>query len=308
MDPNLEMKTGDEALQQSEQPAKVGGTVQRAGSIAFLASGLGPKICFSPDGLTDGIVADPAPVVVADPKIVADPKVVVDPAKVADPAKVDPAKVVKAERPEWLPESFWDTEKGFKKEDFDSLLASKAERDAAKAQVPEKPDGYAAKLPATFKLPDGFEQPQGEAVLNEDDPRIAALREVAHGKGWSQSDFEDVLAFGIHQDIAEQVRMKEAVGKEREKLGGRSKERISAVTTWLDAKLGTGPAATLHSMMFTAAQLEAFEALMRLNRGDVPGTPGASRGGGLGPSQIEGYDKMTFRQRMAAIDAMKSDN
>ena len=96
--------------------------------------------------------------------------------------------------------------------------------------------------------------------------------------------------------------------EEREKLGGRGVERIKAVTTWLDAKLGAESAASLHSMMFTAKQIEAFERLMQLNRGDVPGKPGASREGAGASTQIEGYDKMTFRQRMAAIEARKARN
>lgn len=293
MDPiYLRMTNGDEAQQLNDKPVKAVGMAQRGGSVAFLASGLGPQICFAPEGLAD-VAADPAPA--ADPKAGADPAAdpKVDPAKV-DPAKVDPAKVEKAARPEWLPETLWDADKGFKKEDFDSLLATKAERDAAKAQVPEKPDGYTAKLPDTFKLPDGFELPAGEKVeVNEADPRIVALRDVAHSKGWSQSDFEDVLAFGIQQDLAEKATMKELVGAEREKLGGRAKERITAVTTWLDAKLGPVRGAALHSMMFTATQMEAFEDLMRLNRGNVPGTPGAGREANPVEISDEDYNKMT---------------
>ena len=293
MDPKLKMTTGDEALQQeSRKSAEAAGTVQRGGSVAFLASGLGPQICFAPEGLAADAGAG------AGGNDGGQGSGDAGKGSGSDGGKADDGKGKKSnnnrdggngdagkggggsskpERPDWLPESIWDAEKGFKKEDFDALVASKAERDAAKAQVPEKADGYQAKLPATFKLPEGFELPQGETVLDENDPRIASLREVAHQKGWSQSDFEDVIAYGIHQDIAEQQRMKEAVSAEREKLGSRAKERIQAVTTWLDAKLGADVARSLHSMMFTAKQAEAFEALMRLNRGDVPGTPGAGR-------------------------------
>lgn len=294
MDPmRLEMTNGDEA-QLNKHPARVGGTAQRAGSVAFLASGLGPQICFSPEGLTEGITPPPAPPPGTPPTNPPAPPPGTPPGTPpAPPPGTPPAPPAKAERPEWLPESFWDADKGFKKEDFDSLVASKAERDAAKAQVPEKPELYAAKLPATFKLPDGFELPEGEVALKADDPRIEALREVAHAKGWSQADFEDVLAFGVKQDIAETTRMKEAVAAEREKLGARAKERINAVTTWLDAKLGPNVARSLHSMMFTAQQAEAFEALMRLNRGDVPGVPGAGREANPVEISDEDYAKMT---------------
>nr|DAH75491.1 MAG TPA: hypothetical protein [Caudoviricetes sp.] len=297
------MNDGAAPQEKSQNRPKAADMDRLAGSVAFLASGLGPQIAFAPAGLadvsgTDGGGAGDAGKDAGSGSGNGDEKnkAVPDAGKKTDvnAGKADAGKGnEKPVRPEWLPESMWDADKGFKKDDLDSLIASKAERDAAKAQVPEKPDGYQAKLPATFKMPEGFELPEGETVLDETDPRVVALREVAHGKGWSQADFEEVLAFGVNQDIAERGRIKEAVSKEREKLGGRGVERIKSVTGWLDAKLGSDLASSLHSMMFTAKQVEAFEAVMRLNRGDVPGTPGASRDSRPAEISDEDWDKMS---------------
>lgn len=204
----------------------------------------------------------------------------------------------KPERPDYIPEDFWDAEKGFRKDRLDSLLAVQAELDAKKAQIPEAPDKYELKLPATFKPPEGVELAEGESLVNPDDPRVAAAREFAHKSGMNQADFEALMQFGVEQDLAEQTRLKEGLAEQKEKLGARSTERIRAVTQWLGAKLGGDLAESLHGMLYTAAQVEAFEALMRLNRGDVPGSPGAGRDGKPGTPSDEEWAKMSPTDRI----------
>lgn len=212
-------------------------------------------------------------------------------------------------RPDYIPESFWDGEKGFKTEDFNGLLATKAERDAHLALVPEKPDGYKVALPADFKLPEGFELPEGqEFEIDENDPRIGAVREYAHANQLSQDQFEKLVAIGAQMDIEEQTGIQTALAKQREELGAKATERINAVTTWLGAKLGGEAAQALAPMLYTSKQVQAFERLMSLFRGAVPGSAGGGRDGLEGSSKIEGYDRMNFQQRMAAIDRLKSGN
>jgi hypothetical protein len=201
-----------------------------------------------------------------------------------------------------LPESLWDGDKGFKKQDFDDLVAFKAERISADASRPESADAYEVKLPETFKLPDHIQLEDGQQIVNPDDPRIVELRKIAHGKGWSQQDFQDVLALGVSMDIAADEQRVTSLKVEADKLGSRSKERIEAVTSWVDAKLGKELGTELKGMLFTAKQVQAFERLMSLYRGDVPGTPGAGREQ-ADSSKIEGFENMSFRQRMAAIEA-----
>ncbi|NTG61836.1 hypothetical protein G6L45_16270 [Agrobacterium rhizogenes] len=201
-----------------------------------------------------------------------------------------------------MPESLWDGEKGFKAQDFDELVAFKAERISAEASRPESADAYEVKLPETFKLPDHIQLEDGQQIVNPDDPRVIELRKIAHGKGWSQQDFQDVLALGVSMDIAADEQRVTSLKAEADKLGSRSKERIEAVTSWVDAKLGKELGTELKGMLFTAKQVQAFERLMSLYRGDVPGTPGAGREQ-PDPSKIEGFENMSFRQKMAAIEA-----
>lgn len=265
-----------------------------------LSSPFGPRIMLAPEGgaagaggAADGGAAGTDP---ATPPV--------DPAAApAAPAGGEPAP--KPERPEYLPESFWDNETGFKADEFNELLAFKAERDANLAQVPDTKDGYRVSLPADFKLPDGFSLPDGQEIaINEDDPRIAFAREFAHSRNMSQADFEQMLALGVQMDAAQHQSLTEALSKEQEKLGSKGKERVSAVTTWLGAKIGGELAGALAPMLYSAKQVEAFEELMRLNRGQTPGNPGSGRDALGGSPKIEGYENMSFRQRMAAIDAM----
>lgn len=206
-----------------------------------------------------------------------------------------PAKV---ERPDYIPENFWDAEKGFKTEDFNSLVAFKAEHDANAAQVPEKPDGYKVALPKDFKIPEGVELKEGESLIDENDPRIAVAREFAHQSGMSQSDFEGLIALGAQMDLNEGAMLKEAAVKQRDLLGGKAEERINAVTSWLGAKVGGELANALAPMMFTAKSIEAFEALMRLNRGAVPGGPGSGRDSGKIELSDEDYEKMSASERI----------
>ncbi len=300
MDPTkLKMAEG----QFQENHAKAGGTAQPVRSIAWLMSGIGPRPVLAPEGMAGG--ADPSPAPAADP---APAPAGGSPAPGADPAPAGDPPAAKLERPDWLPESLWDAEKGFKQQDFEDLVAFKAERTSAEASRPESPDAYEAKLPEGFKLPDGVQVEDGQSVINADDPRIAELRKVAHEKGWSQQDFEDVLAMGINMDIAADAKRTELLEAERAKLGSRAKDRVQAVASWVDAKLGPKLGNSLKQMMFTAEQIEAFERLMSLNRRDVPGTPGASREARDGSGQIEGYENMTFRQKMLAIDQLKARN
>ncbi|MDQ0132659.1 hypothetical protein J2T08_000560 [Neorhizobium galegae] len=208
-------------------------------------------------------------------------------------------KGTKPARPDYIPENFWDAEKGFKSDDFNALVAFKAEHDSNAALVPEKPDGYQLALPKDFKLPEGFELPEGQEIaIDEADPRLGPAREFAHAKGFSQSQFEELVAMGVQMDIAEQANIKRLVDEQAEKLGPNGKARISAVTTWLGAKLGGEFAQALAPMLYTEKQVKAFERLMQLNRGDVPGNPGAGRDSGKTEISDEEYNKMSPTERI----------
>lgn len=219
-------------------------------------------------------------------------------------AEVQPPATEKPTRPDYIPESFWDADKGFKTDDFNALVAFKSEQDSRAASVPESKDGYKVALPAEFKI-EGLELPEGESPINENDPRIGFAREFAHSQGFTQAQFEGLVALGVQMDFAENQQISEALGEQAKALGSKAKERVQSITNWIGARIGGEAAAALAPMMMTAKQVEAFERIMQLNR-TVPGNPGAGRDGNGDPTKIDGYENMTFRQKLAAIDAQKS--
>ncbi|MFV0798934.1 hypothetical protein OHI65_08530 [Brucella sp. MAB-22] len=286
MDPKLTMNDTAETNLNLNR-AKAGVTAPLAGNIAFGATMYGPKPVFAP---ADG-GGNPAPAPAA-PSPSGD-----EPAALADStpqvaANSTPSKPGLSARPAYLPKELWDEAAGFKADAYNELVAFKANRDAELAQVPNSPDKYEAGLPATFELP------EGERIPIADDPRIQFLREVAHQQNWSQAQFEDVLAMGVNMDIAQNKELAESAAAEREKLGSLGAERIKAVTSFLDAKIGPELAGSLRGMMFTAKQVEAFEALQRLVRGDVRGNPNGGRDATTQEIPDEEYENMSVTQRI----------
>ncbi len=290
MDPKLTMNDTAEA-NLNQNSAKAGVTAPLAGSITFGATMYGPKPVFAPEdgggsgGGDGGQSGDDGANANAGAGDGGD-----------QAAKVEGDQQL--QRPDYLPEELWDEKAGFKADAYNDLVAFKASREAELAQVPDSPDKYEARLPATFKLPEGVEVPEGELVLDASDQRIQFLREVAHKQNWSQAQFEDVLAMGVHMDIGENQKMKEAAAAEREKLGSRGAERVNAVTTFLDAKIGKEYSGALRGMMFTAKQVEAFEALQRLVRGDVRGNPNGGRDATPAELSDEEYQKLSPTERI----------
>lgn len=202
----------------------------------------------------------------------------------------------KPARPDYIPETFWDGDKGFKADDFNAIIARDAERSAELAQVPPSADKYEVKLPHDFKL-DGLELKDGESPINPDDPRVAAARDFAHANKMSQSQFEGLVAMGVQIDVTEASRLQEALGKQVEALGAKGQDRVTAVKQWVSAKLPAKQAEAILGTLYTRDQIEGFEALMRMNRG-VPGNPGAGRDSGNAELSDEEYEKMSPTERI----------
>ncbi len=293
MDPT-KLTMDEQAQRRQTNHGKADATARQAGSVAWAMSGLGPRPVLAPEGAAGGMAGvsgngGNAGSADADAGIGAE----------GSNAGADGSQGSGADagnqapqRPDWLPESLWDGEKGFKQQDFDDLVAFRAERLSAEAARPETEDGYEVTLPESFKLPDHIKLADGQQIIDPTDPRIVGLRKLAHEKGWSQQDFQDVLAFGVNMDIAGSDRHVESLKAEMSKLGGRAKQRVDAVTDWLGAKLGKR-ADGLIGKLTTAEDIAAFETIISLNRGSVPGSPGAGRDTGKTEISDEEYDKMS---------------
>lgn len=180
----------------------------------------------------------------------------------ASPPASDPnAKPAVAARPEYLDAAYWDEKAGAPKldalaKDLGDLKTFKANEDVRRQGVPEKADGYKLTLPPDVKLPDGF-------ALNDNDPRLAPARALAHELGLPQEAFSKLIALDVQMKAAEHGQLQDAIKAEQTKLGANAQQRIDAVSTALSGRVGAEAAKHLIPMMATAAQVEAFESLLR---------------------------------------------
>lgn len=173
----------------------------------------------------------------------------------------DASRTPPPERPQIVPEEFWDAEAGPKFDDifgqFNELKAFKASRDSELAQVPDDPAGYEIGLPEGFKVPDGY-----TFELDPDDPIVGPARDFAKKHNLTPDGFKEMVGLLGAYQIAEHEQMQAAQEAEREKLGTKAVQRIDAVTRGLEARLGKEMAGALLPMLFTAKQVQAFEKLI----------------------------------------------
>ncbi len=207
-------------------------------------------------------------------------------------------------RPGNVPEAYWDAEKGALR--TDDLLAAFTEASAAKAKLDERA-ALIPKDPAEYKLILGedFVIPEGMTV-NETDPRFAAFREAAHAEGLTQVQFDRLAKIQLSHEIkaaqATQAARAASLAAELKSLGPKGEERVNAVVQAIAGRVGE-EGKGLVSKLETAADITAFEKL--LNPGSNGGFSQTGREA-ADPTDIPGFETMTFRQRMAAIDQRKA--
>jgi hypothetical protein len=204
------------------------------------------------------------------------------PAAAAAPPAAEPGAGAEATRPDYLPEKFWKADE--KAPDIEGMAKSYAELEAWKGQrldklkadvmaelragVPEKPDGYAIKVPDDL-LPEGF-----KADIPADDPFIGEMRAVFHELGAKPEQFEKAATAFLRWQVSNMP----DVAAERAKLGEGAPQRLAAVDAWLAKALPEKQYMALSHGLLTAPGIEALETLMRLGRGSVAPDPGNGAG------------------------------
>lgn len=201
--------------------------------------------------------------------------------------------------PDGLEVGFWDAEKGEVKwsdlnKEMAALRTAKAEWDNARSIVPENPDKY------EFKLPEGFQLPEGLQV-NPDDPRLPMVRKLAHEGQFTQKQFEALIRMEAEAKAVETAEFNKRAKAEGEKLGpDGGKARVEAVTRGLVGQLGEGMAKHLVPMMVGAIQVQAFEQILSKLSAQGAGANGYAPGGAGGGQKIsdEEWNRMTPTERM----------
>jgi len=174
------------------------------------------------------------------------------------------------ERPDWLPEAYWDSEKGEGK--FEDLAKSHADitkkittrNDDLKKQVkadfekerfakrPEAADKYELRLPEGV-LPDGVEW-----EFNAEDPLVNFARNLAYENGLGQEGFDKLVGEYIKSEIAKLPDVEAQV----KRLGEKGPERVARIDQWLSVNMSKGAYAALSSVAKNAEVLIAIEELM----------------------------------------------
>jgi hypothetical protein len=138
-------------------------------------------------------------------------------------------------RPEWLPESHWDTAANNIKPEFGTHYAElttfhKTQTEAQAALAARKPEDIKieVKLPETVKVPDGL-----QVQIDEKDPRVPVLRELAIKNNLSQDVIDSLVALDAQQQIAAHAAEQTRIAAADAKLGANAKERKAAVGDWL---------------------------------------------------------------------------
>lgn len=151
-------------------------------------------------------------------------------------SKAGTAPPQKTDRPEWLPEDYWDTKgNSIKGEDFrkkfDELSAYQAEQSIKQQSVPQSADEYALELPQDFENPLG-----GEITFDNESPFMAQAREAAHEMGLSQEGFSKLLAIYTAAQIHENQKFGKMRDEQVKALGANGPARVDAITTWLKSQ------------------------------------------------------------------------
>lgn len=136
-------------------------------------------------------------------------------------------------RPDWLPETFWDAEKGeAKADDFKKHLSDleqlRTATDAARGQLPSEPEGYKLELPSDVKLPDGYEP-------NDKEAKFIGLRKIAHEDGLSQSTVNKIVRLEAQTIVDHEAKIKLAIAARDKALGENGAARVASLEKFIDA-------------------------------------------------------------------------
>ena len=185
-------------------------------------------------------------------------------------------------RPEWLPEAHWDPAANSIKPDFGTHYAEvsafhKAQTEAQAALAARKPEDIKieVKLPDTIKVPDGL-----QVQINEKDPRVPVLRELALKNNLSQDVINSLVALDAQQQIAAHTAEQTRIAAEYAKLGANAKDRKTAVDNWLKgmkdrSEITADEYEAVKVYAIDAAAVTALEKIITKATGNVPGhTPG----------------------------------
>lgn len=198
--------------------------------------------------------------------------------------------VVKAEKPDFVPDDFWDAEKGAVK--TEDLTAALDELKTLKA--PRAPEDYKIDVPADVAKEMGYED--GQPVFDPDAPLTKLLPGILSEMGANPEKLGSAMAKVAQilrdEEKALTVDMVAEVGK----MGENAPRRLDAMRTYITANL---PENMANDLLYAlgrshAGALSAFEKLLNTSRG-LSSPSGDGGGGGAND------DNLTPTERLAKV-------
>jgi len=184
-------------------------------------------------------------------------------------------------RPEPLPEAYWDPQTNAIKPEFwqnysEVATFHKTETEKRAALAARKPEEikFEVKLPETVKVPDGM-----DLRINEADPRVPVIREMAIKRGWDQDTVNELVALDAQQQIAAHAAEQTRIAEADAKLGANAKGRKEAVGNWLKGmkdrnELSGEEYEAVRVYATDAETVTALEKIMAKANGSVPNSLG----------------------------------
>jgi len=175
---------------------------------------------------------------------------------------IDNAQVVAdaIERPENVPEKFWDNET--KSVKHDSVLESYNNLESRFGAFTGAPEAY------EFSLSE--ELAEKGVNLDLENPLITKFQEMAKESNMSQDMANQLVNMFVEGQYADVLGAQEAeesrVAEEMSKLGDNAQQRLNNIENWARANLNKEQAEGLAEMATTAASVQAIEALIAKSR------------------------------------------
>lgn len=208
-----------------------------------------------------------------------------DPPPADDPPADDPPAgdpPAEAERPEWLPEKFWDAEG--KAPNLENLAKSYAKLETLRGDPDKlKEEWEAERLAARPEAPDKYALPEHDALDPEAlaaSPVVQLARQFAFENGANQEQFEGLITAYAESEMKQ---IETRFTEEMAKLGDNAKARAEAVGLWAKNSFDDQQYAAIEQITTTAAGVEAMEKMMdMLKKAGVDfegeGDPGGDEG------------------------------
>lgn len=194
----------------------------------------------------------------------------------------------------WVPQNFKGKAEDFGKH-YNEIMTRVSADDVRRNMLPATPESYQVKTSKDFKLPEG-----AQFTVDANNPLWAQFKTWAHSNHLSQEATEQVVDLLAAYQHGEATTIRTAINAEIAKLGPNGPNRITALQTWFNAKVGADDAKLLSQALITARHVEAFE---RLVSKDVSGGAAPFSQSHREPAQGNGkvsdeeYAKMTPAQR-----------